>query len=246
MTQQPLPGDPAALRLNYHFGHGLSGDTHEETVERWQVDIRHGGDTHDAASPIHCGASVGHMVFYRIRLTQRMNAYWAMEAESEELYELAQALLDPSTGYFTEEVDQLLAYVGMDLLIMDRVVLNREWRGFGLGPMLAAEAIDRIGLGCRAVACSPGVSEPDPDWRPDQEEWDRVTGRIRAAWKRAGFTGYRDSSYLLGPASPETESARDALRTGFQDLCLRWRAERTDALDLLQQDAEYLSAGGHQ
>ncbi|GAQ51704.1 MULTISPECIES: hypothetical protein [Streptomyces] len=41
------------------------------------------------------------MVFYRIRLTQRMNAYWAMEAESEELYELAQALLDPSMGYVT-------------------------------------------------------------------------------------------------------------------------------------------------
>ncbi|MFD8847666.1 hypothetical protein [Streptomyces sp. NPDC059604] len=239
MSQLSLPGNPAELHLRYHFDHSLTGDAHEQTVECWQVDIHHdsgichvcctidgtaGSCEEDACSRHAPGPVVGHMTFYRIRLTQGMNGYEALK-EVPELGKLADDLLDPRTGYFTEEVDQYLPYTGTDLLIMDRVVLDRPWRGAGLGSILAAEAIDRIGLGCRAVACTPGVSDPAPDWHPDQDEWDRVAGRIAAAWRRAGFIAYRDTTYLLTPTSPEAELARDVLRTDFQDLCLLWRAD---------------------
>ena len=68
--------------------------------------------------------AVGEMTFYRVHLDRGRNAYWAMEEESEALYETAQVLLDPETGFFTSEVGELLDYVGSALLVMDRVTLD--------------------------------------------------------------------------------------------------------------------------
>jgi len=80
------------------------------------------------------------MTFYRVYLDRGRNAYRAMEEESEELYETAQVLLDPQTGSFTSEVGELLEYVGSALLVMDRVTLDPQWRGYGLAAVLGIEA----------------------------------------------------------------------------------------------------------
>ncbi|MCC9706157.1 hypothetical protein E4N62_13295 [Streptomyces sp. MNU76] len=63
-----------------------------------------------------------------------------MEEESEDLYETAQALLDPATGSFTTEVSERLEYVGSALLVMDRVTLDPLWRGHGLAAVLGCES----------------------------------------------------------------------------------------------------------
>jgi GNAT superfamily N-acetyltransferase len=240
---QQLPADPARLHLQYAYQHSLHDGPHEQTVERWMVGIRHGRDAHDPARcPVRdsadspekdcareCpgfeenGVEVGRMTFFRIRLTQGLNAWQAMGQESEELYEIATVLLDERTGYFTDDVEGRLAYSGTDLLVMDRVILDKPWRGFGLGSVLVAEAINRLEPGCRAVVCSPGVSETGGGWRPDEAEWDRVTARIAAAWERVGFAPYRDNVYLLVPADEVSEERRADLRGKFQDLCLAWR-----------------------
>ncbi|MEU2970122.1 hypothetical protein ABZ687_34760 [Streptomyces ardesiacus] len=98
------------------------------------------------------------MTFYRVHLDRGRNAYWAMEEESEELYETAQALLDPETGSFTDDASEQLEYVGSALLVMNRVTLDPPWRGHGLAAVLACEVITRLMTGCRAVACSPGIT----------------------------------------------------------------------------------------
>ncbi|MFF4962321.1 hypothetical protein [Streptomyces sp. NPDC001222] len=222
MTRLPqdLPASPARLHLQYHHRHGLLDSPHEQTLEQWNVSIQYEDDdgaTHEAGS----------MVFHRVRLTQGMNAWTAMEEESEELSEIANALLDPDTGYFTAEVDQQLAYVGTDLLVMDRVTLSPHWRGFGLGPVLAAEAINRLSPGIRAVACSPGISAHEDGWKPEQAEFDRINEQIAAAWRSVGFTHYRDNVYLLPLASQAYEVQRDRLRTDFHTLCATWADSRT-------------------
>ncbi|MFJ2175956.1 hypothetical protein ACIOHE_24070 [Streptomyces sp. NPDC087851] len=242
-SAQQLPTDPARLHLQYRYEQGMHADPHEETVERWEISIRHGHEVHDdARCPVlsdkkspgdHCegdcsayeedGPEIGRMIFFRIRLSQGMNAWWAMEEESQELYEIAGVLLDQETGYFTDEVDQQLEYVGTDLLVMDRVVLDKPWRGFGLGPALATEVINRLAPGCRAVTCSPGISAPEDGWKPDQAEWDRVTTRIAAAWEKVGFAFFKDNVYLLDPATVLPEERRAVLRAEFQDLCAAWR-----------------------
>ncbi|AWW36487.1 hypothetical protein [Streptomyces cadmiisoli] len=64
------------------------------------------------------------MTFFRVHLDRGRNASWAMEEESEELYETARVLLDLETGSFTDEVSEGLEYVGSALLVMDRVTLD--------------------------------------------------------------------------------------------------------------------------
>ncbi|MGW3692382.1 hypothetical protein ACWD6U_00635 [Streptomyces sp. NPDC005149] len=127
------------------------------------------------------------MTFYRVHLDRGRNAYWAMEEESEELYETAQVLLDPETGSFTDEVSERLEYVGSSLLVMDRVTLDPPWRGYGLAAVLACEAITRLMAGCRAIACSPGITDISSRRLTDRSEWDRVNAKITQGWESLGF-----------------------------------------------------------
>lgn len=205
------PGDPSELRLCVSYTDDLGGTSRADTLERWDVTI------------LHEEAEVGAMAFYKVYLDRGMNAFQAMEEESEELYGTAQALLDPATGNFTEEAGEWLPYVGSALLVMDRVTLDRQWRGHGFGPILATEAIHRLMAGCRAVACSPGVTDLSDDQLKDRAEWDRVNTQIARGWQSIGFRLYRDNIYLLSPASLELEERRGMLRMRLVELAAVWR-----------------------
>ncbi|MFK8905938.1 hypothetical protein [Streptomyces sp. YS-3] len=240
IESSPLPGDPTELHLRVTYVDELSDTPDADTLERWDVTVVHRRQVHDDRrcpdAPSECrtdacpaysleDAAVGSMTFYRVHLDRGRNAYSALADESEDLYEIAQVLLDPATGYYTDEVGELLEYSGSGLLVMDRVALNAEWRGQGLGVALATEAIFRLMPGCRAVACSPGVSDLSADRLRDEAEWDRITAKIARGWERIGFLHYRDNVYLLSPTSQELEEQRGALRGRLAELGASWRAE---------------------
>ncbi|MER6206563.1 hypothetical protein [Streptomyces sp. NPDC001642] len=174
--------------------------------------------TPDCSATVVGDVAVGSMTFFRVHLDQRMNAFWAMEQETEELYQTAHVILDQQTGNFTDEVSELLDYVGSALLVMDRVTLDKQWRGHGFGPVLAMEAVLRLMPGCRAIACSPGVTDVTGNRLRDQAEWDRVNAQIRRGWERMGFRLYRDNVFLLSPTSQVLEEQRGVLRSQFADL----------------------------
>ncbi|MGI5457578.1 hypothetical protein ACQEWB_31300 [Streptomyces sp. CA-249302] len=237
-TRPQLPGDPSDLHLRISYDDGLWDTPQADTLERWNVAVLHRRRVHDGgqgpAATSSCAsaecssctvedAAVGSMTFYRVHLDRGRNAYWAMEEESEELYETAQVLLDPDTGSFTSEVSELLEYVGSALLVMDRVTLDPAWRGHGLAAVLGCEAIHRLMFGCRAVACSPGVTDLSSRRLTDQAEWDRVNAKIAQGWESLGFRLYRDNVYLLSPASPDLEEQRGTLRGRLADLGASWR-----------------------
>ncbi|WP_405908724.1 hypothetical protein OG742_30410 [Streptomyces sp. NBC_00828] len=234
-----LPGDPSELRLRISYDDALFDTPQADTLERWDVAILHRRRAHHAARcqarPGECvtpdcsataveDVTVGSMTFFRVHLDRGRNAFWAMEQETEELYETAQVLLDRETGNFTDEVSELLDYVGSDLLVMDRVTLDEEWRGHGLGAVLAMEAVLRLMTGCRAVACSPGVTDISGNRLRDRAEWDRVNAQIRQGWERIGFRLYRDGAFLLSPTSQVLEEQRRVLRAQFAELGAAWRA----------------------
>ncbi|MFE1071222.1 hypothetical protein ACFW5W_08350 [Streptomyces sp. NPDC058783] len=233
-----LPGDPGELHLRISFDDELWDTPQADTLERWDVAILHRRHAHDGAQGPAAGSAcdtadcpscttedvaVGEMTFYRVHLDRGRNAYWAMAEESEELYETAQVLLDAETGSFTSEVSERLAYVGSALLVMDRVTLEPQWRGHGLAPVLAIEAIHRLMAGCRAIACSPGVTDLSSQRLTDRSEWDRVNAKITQGWERIGFRLYRDNVYLLSPASQDLEEQRGVLRGQLADLGASWR-----------------------
>ncbi|MEU6680964.1 hypothetical protein [Streptomyces sp. NPDC046925] len=234
-----LPGDPSDLYLRIAFRDDLEDTPSSETLERWEVTIHQRGahdgpgagraargeraQEHSAAVDRDDG-TVGQMTFYRVHPDRGMNAWLALTEASEDLAEIARAVLDPDTGNFTTATSHLLEYAGVDLLVMDRVHLARDLRGHGLGAMLACEAIYRLMPGCRAVACSPGLSDHDREHRIDQSEWDRVLAQIAKGWERVGFRHYEDNVYLLSPASELVEEQRSVLRREFAELGAAWRA----------------------
>ncbi|MER5813846.1 hypothetical protein [Streptomyces californicus] len=212
------PADPSGLYLRISYTDALSGLPDADTLERWEVAVLH-------ARPGSDDAAVGAMVFYRVHLDRGVNAALAMEDESEDLAEIATAILDAGNGYFTDEVSATLDYVGSALLVMDRVTLDQQWRGYGLGAALAVEVIHRLMPGCRAVVCSPGISDLRAQRLRERAEWDRVTGKITRGWEGIGFRPYRDGVLLLSPASLVLEEQREVLRTRVMELALAWRAE---------------------
>ncbi|AJE81596.1 hypothetical protein SLNWT_1220 [Streptomyces albus] len=234
-----LPGDPSELHLRVVFDDELWGTPQADTLERWNVSVLHRRRSHDAAPDASASedcaaaecpscttdAAVGSMTFYRVHLDRGRNAYWAMEEESEELYETAQALLDPETGSFTTEASERLDYVGSALLVMDRVTLDPAWRGYGLAAVLGSEVIHRLMAGCRAIACSPGVSDLRSQELRDRTEWDRVNAKIARGWESLGFRLYRDNVYLLSPTSQDLEEQRSNLRRRLAELGASWRAQ---------------------
>ncbi|MFG2716947.1 hypothetical protein ACGFW5_01350 [Streptomyces sp. NPDC048416] len=239
MTEpSPLPGDPTELHLRFVYADMLSDTPHADTLEEWRVEVLHRRRTHDNSrcptapgecEADHCPAhtlsdsAVGSMTFFRVHLDRGRNAYAALADESEDLNEIAQVLLDPVTGYFTDEVSELLEYSGSALLVMDRVTLREEWRGQGLGTVLASEAIFRLMPGCRAVACAPGVTDLGSRSLKNRAEWDRVNTKISHGWKSIGFRLYRDNIYLLSPVSEDVEEQRGALRGRLVELAVSWR-----------------------
>lgn len=146
-----------------------------------------------------------------------------MEEESEELYEIAQAPLDPKTAFFTSDVSERLDYAGSALLVMDRVALESPWRGRGLAAVLGCEVINRLMAGCRAVVCSPGITDLSSQRLSEKSEWDRVNAKITDGWESVGFRHYRDNVHLLSPASQELEEQRGALWVRLAELGASWR-----------------------
>ncbi|KUO04574.1 hypothetical protein [Streptomyces caeruleatus] len=235
-----LPADPGELHLCISYADDLRDTPDADTLEQWDVAIRHRRRVHEArrcpSSPGECPSddcpanvvddvAVGSMTFYRVHLDRGCNAYVAMEELSEDLSEIAHVLLDPATGYYTDEAGELLAYSGSALLVMDRVTLDEGWRGHGLGVILAAEAIFRLMPGCRAVACSPGVSDLSANRLRERSEFDRVTTSIAEGWEKIGFLLYRDNVYLLSPTSLVLEEQRALLRREFVELGASWAAQ---------------------
>jgi hypothetical protein len=127
-----------------------------------------------------------------------------------------------STPAFDEAIE---CPVG-DLLILDRVFLDKAWRGFGLGPIFAAETIRRLSGGCCAVAAEPGMAE----WPDDREEVSQAyrkqaRRKIAALWESIGFTPFRRGVYLLDPALRQPGELLAQKRNELLQLAQAYRAQ---------------------
>lgn len=78
--------------------------------------------------------------------------------------------------------------------------------------------------GCRAIACSPGITDLSSRRLAERREWDRVNAKIAKGWESLGFRRYRDNVYLLSPASEDFEEQRGVLRRRLADLGVAWQA----------------------
>ncbi len=76
-------------------------------------------------------------------------------------------------------------YVGSAVLVMHRVTLDPPWRGHGLVAVLTREVLILLATGCRAVACSPRMTDLGSHRLTARVEWRGVRGTdLARAWRR--------------------------------------------------------------
>jgi hypothetical protein len=117
------------------------------------------------------------------------------------LQEMAGAVLDLGTGEVLDEIKDSDNEPIWDrkILLCDQAKLAPEWRGFGIGPLLAGLAIDRLSSGCSMALCVP---EYIPDSNKEHYEWTAekkwaIRAKIQQAWESIGFEELKSDVYVL-------------------------------------------------
>ncbi|MEU6868625.1 hypothetical protein ABZ924_36260 [Streptomyces sp. NPDC046876] len=196
-----LPADPALISLIYHHEHPVVPYDFEETREVWTVHARIDADTLAADAEANGDAAeefqdllVGRMSFVRVRMFGPDHPWHAMDDYTGDLCHIGEAVLDVDSGEWATAFEEALAHPVGDLLVMDRVVLEPAWRGFGLGPVLAGAAIRRLSQGCVAVACQPAPADGRKLSKAQRRE---AEAKLAATWSRIGFTLFRSDIHIL-------------------------------------------------
>ncbi|MFJ4674192.1 hypothetical protein [Kitasatospora purpeofusca] len=239
-----LPGDPSRLHFFYSHGHPVRPRDYEDTLECWHVQVTYGvsadecddelaegtdGDGTPAAPQ--SGSEIGEIILYRLRAYTGHNRWEAADAHSGDLETIASAVLADNGHDYNDAFDETIESFG-DLLVLDRVRLDKAWRGFGLGPYCAAEAIRRLSGGCCAVAAYPGMSEyPDNQDEATEVSRDEAVGKIAALWESIGFHRFQHGVWLLDTALKEPGERLEERRADLEALLAAYQAHRLASAD---------------
>ncbi|MEU7556481.1 hypothetical protein AB0B01_29865 [Streptomyces sp. NPDC044571] len=164
----------------------------------------------DAECRFEDGTPIGEMSFVRIRDYTRDPAWEAADSYTGDIEKIVSVCTDPAYAmtpglHWSPEFEERIDCPAGDLLIMDRVRIQRQWRGFGIGALAAAEAIRRLVPGCCAVACEPAPT--DGDFGGDEPGYQAAQAKIARVWESVGFKAFNDGVYLLDPALQHPSTA---------------------------------------
>jgi GNAT superfamily N-acetyltransferase len=173
------------------------------------------------------GGVIGSMTLFRLRQDTRFSPYpWAdAEAYDEALFNLVLGIYDLGNGGYRQAFCDTVVSCDGDLLVLSHVRLDEAWRGFGLGPILASQAIWALADGCSAVAVEATASETPKNQHPlSQTEWTEANGKITALWEGIGFRRRTNPlGHLLDPKTEEARDARNHQRKRFDALARAYR-----------------------
>jgi GNAT superfamily N-acetyltransferase len=88
-------------------------------------------------------------------------------------------------------------------MVLDRVWVRPDYRGNGLGPIIAAAVIQRLGRGCHLAACYPAPFEETDD----PADRDRAVAALGRLWATVGFRQWGDGVWMLAPQEHDTHAA---------------------------------------
>lgn len=221
-----LPFDGSDIVLRYGFAHPALPFEFEDTLELWSVEILryHDEDVCPRCSPeggscpFESGTPIGEMTFVKVRDFTGDPAWEAADAHDGDIEKIVSVCTDPAYAmtpglHWSPEFEERIDVPAGDLLIMDRVRIEPQWRGFGIGALSAAEAIRRLAAGCCAVACEPAPT--DGDFENDKPGYQAAQAKIAKVWESVGFEGFNDGVYLLDPALQHPIDCRTKWRKHF-------------------------------
>lgn len=185
---------PTQLELVYRLEERIPLDAGAppSPVERWAVsvllhgadsDVREIGYAHLLVFTLEAGQDIG-------ELTDQASGTWIdVETRPDALRPPAEAGADPAPpGH---------------VLLLDRLWLDPDHRGSGLGPIVAAAAIGRLGRGCHLAACYPAPFEAAPGPPEDRARAVDALGRV---WSKVGFRHWRDGVWMLDLTSTDMQA----------------------------------------
>jgi len=187
------PDDPQAITLSYRHEH-LWWYSADDALETWHVsaDIVEGGASGDG--------HVGDMRITLVDLLETDDPFALLDGVDAELGRIAEVLFDAGDGQLDPDLDEQLEPNGYRILILHSVRLVPQWRGFGLGALLAGIAIRRLSGGARAAVCYPapltGPNGSGHEHDTDQE-WQLAVAALQRVWAGLGFTHFRDGVHVL-------------------------------------------------
>ncbi|WP_344630061.1 hypothetical protein [Streptomyces glaucosporus] len=205
------------MELEYRLTHDVSSAEDHDGLDEWTVSIRAKRFRNRTV-----GGVIGSMTLFRLRQDTRFGSHpWAdAEAYDEALFNLVLGIYDLGNGGYRQAFRDTMVSCDGDLLVLSDVRLDQAWRGFGLGPILASQAIWTLVDGCSAVAVETTVSELPEDRRSlSQEEWTQANGKITALWESIGFRRRSNPlGHLLDPRTAEARDLRNEQRRRFDAL----------------------------
>jgi GNAT superfamily N-acetyltransferase len=188
-----LPAEISRIRLDYRLQTGWD-ETPSDGPSFWHVSA----DVHDLESET-ATAHVGSFVFYRIEPLDTDDLFGVMDGYDADLGHMAELLIDLETGELTDDLRDHLAGLDSDILAVCRAELEEDWRGFGLGAVLAGQAIRQLRHGCLCVALQPASLVPRSE--QVEETRRRTVKKISKAWESIGFTCVGDDLMVLDLAT---------------------------------------------
>ncbi|WP_395297268.1 hypothetical protein ACF9IK_30410 [Kitasatospora hibisci] len=185
--RRTLPRAVEDIRLTYTSDESWWYDQNSE-LDSWSVSA----DVWDLEAEERV-SHVGSFHFVRIDPYEMHDVFDLLDGFDGDLGVVASAIIDPATNDYRDEIDNFAEPgAGSATLILNTAVLEPEWRGFGLGVILAGRAIKRLGVGCRTAVCFPAPLDGAKGQQRSQ-----AINAIGAAWQRLGFEHFRDGTYVL-------------------------------------------------
>lgn len=149
--------NPGRVQVGFSTGTvlGLADDDEARRLYFWSVAIKL---LDEECSEVE--RSLGHGVAVVVD-SLCSNPVLVCDDESADLSSLASAVWDGDGG-LSEEAGAVVEYLGGDVLLLDRIELDVDVRGQGIGLLVAAEIIRVLGRGCDVVATQamlPGAGQ---------------------------------------------------------------------------------------
>lgn len=186
------PDDPWNITLTCRHEQLWWSGANEEP-ESWHVSA----DVFDD-SGTQVKSHVGDMIIVVVDVYQTRDPFSLLDGEDADLGAIAGTIFDARTGQLDPDLDNLLEPLGDRILILNSVRLTPEWRGFGLGVLLAGTAIKKLSGGARAAVCYPAPIDEPADREPDSPAArEQAIEALSRAWAQLGFEHFRDGVHVL-------------------------------------------------
>lgn len=192
---------PTAIVLEYRLDEPISlvDAPAFRHIERWTVSVL-ASDPGTETGP----RDIGYARLIVLNLEAGVTAADLADSASGDWAEVFRPVETPSRVAVGTTRNEDSEFTEMSVLVLDRLWIEPGHRGNGLGPIVAACAILRLGRGCRLAACYPAPFERE-QLGADRARAIDALGRV---WAKVGFKPWNDGVWML---DLHTTDVRDAL-----------------------------------